>query len=148
MKFQGKSSKCNYLDNHKTNFALSYKIIFNDVKLKNMKQFILMISLFVFGVNMQAQSLDNYRLMSDEALKLNVDIPEYIPIQQVNDVSLKQTLLHKKWDKNYAYSYDKLAFFCKIEVKLEKQTKLPIKVRLGEVNYTEKLEGKPYSKFY
>ncbi len=46
-----------------------------------------------------------------------------------------------------AYCYEDLAFFCKLEVKLEKQLKIPFKIRLGEVNYVEQLEGKPHSKF-
>ena len=46
-----------------------------------------------------------------------------------------------------AYSYEHLAFFCKLEVQIENVTKLPIKFRLGDVQYIEKLEGKPYSPF-
>lgn len=41
-----------------------------------------------------------------------------------------------------AWSYQDLAFFCKLEVKLEKATNLPIKFRLGEVQYAENREGK------
>lgn len=44
-----------------------------------------------------------------------------------------------------AYCYDDLAIFCKLEVKLEKTFKFPVKIRLGEVNYVEMLEGKPHS---
>lgn len=44
-----------------------------------------------------------------------------------------------------AYCYDDLAIFCKLEVKLEKTFNFPVKIRLGEVNYVEMLEGKPYS---
>jgi len=44
-----------------------------------------------------------------------------------------------------AYCYEDLAIFCKLEVKLEKTFKFPIKIRLGEVNYVEMLEGKPYT---
>ena len=47
-----------------------------------------------------------------------------------------------------AYNYDDLAIFCKLEVKMEKAAGLPVKFRLGEVNYVEQLEGKPYSIFY
>ncbi len=45
------------------------------------------------------------------------------------------------------YNYEQLAFFCKLEVKIENITKLPIKFRLGDFQYIEKLEGKPYSPF-
>ena len=47
-----------------------------------------------------------------------------------------------------AYSYEDLAIFCKLEVKMEKASGFPVKFRLGEVNYVEKLEGKPYSIYY
>ena len=40
------------------------------------------------------------------------------------------------------YHVDDLAFFCRLEVKLEKKIGLPFKFRLGEVQYTEKMEGK------
>jgi hypothetical protein len=40
------------------------------------------------------------------------------------------------------YSYDKLAFFCKLEVQLEQQCHNPIKFRLGDVQYVDWLEGK------
>ena len=40
------------------------------------------------------------------------------------------------------YDVEDLAFFCKIEVKLEKKLQIPFKFRLGEVQYTEKMEGK------
>lgn len=40
------------------------------------------------------------------------------------------------------YNYHELAFFCKLEVKMEKNAKLPIKVRLGDVDYVDWLEGK------
>jgi hypothetical protein len=41
-----------------------------------------------------------------------------------------------------AYAYDELGLFCKWEVKMEKSARLPIKVRLGEVQYVERMEGK------
>lgn len=46
-----------------------------------------------------------------------------------------------------AYRYDELALFCKLEVLIERELGLPVKVRLGEVNAVEKLEGKPYTPF-
>lgn len=40
------------------------------------------------------------------------------------------------------YSYRELAFFCKLEVQLERRTSIPIKFRLGDVLYVDYLEGK------
>jgi len=53
------------------------------------------------------------------------------------------TLLQKDHQKMpAAYAYKDLAFFCKIEVQLEKAVKLPVKFRLGSVDYVDYLEGK------
>lgn len=41
-----------------------------------------------------------------------------------------------------AWRYEDLALFCKIEVKMEKALNMPVKVRLGEVQYVERMEGK------
>lgn len=41
-----------------------------------------------------------------------------------------------------AWNYHELAFFCKIEVKMEKALNLPVKFRLGEVQAVERKEGK------
>ncbi len=40
------------------------------------------------------------------------------------------------------YSYQELAFFCKLEVQLERRANVPIKFRLGDVLYVDYLEGK------
>ncbi len=37
---------------------------------------------------------------------------------------------------------DHLAFFCRLELKIEKTTKFPVKFRLGDVEYVDRLEGK------
>lgn len=41
-----------------------------------------------------------------------------------------------------AYNYDHLAFFCKVEVQLERQSKLQYRFRLGSTDYVDYLEGK------
>jgi hypothetical protein len=35
-----------------------------------------------------------------------------------------------------------LPFFCDKELKVQKMTKIPVKIRLGSVDYVNKLEGK------
>lgn len=41
-----------------------------------------------------------------------------------------------------AWCYADLALFCKLEVKMEKATRFPVKFRLGDVEYVDRLEGK------
>ena len=41
-----------------------------------------------------------------------------------------------------AYNVDHLAFFCRLEVHLEKATKIPVRFRLGDVQQVDYLEGK------
>lgn len=57
-------------------------------------------------------------------------------------LSLEEVMLRSPSQVPQAWSYQDLAFFCKLEVKLEKATSLPIKFRLGEVQYAENREGK------
>ncbi|KAA3636331.1 MAG: hypothetical protein DWQ02_08455 [Bacteroidetes bacterium] len=62
--------------------------------------------------------------------------PSITPVSELQEFpSLKQKLLAP-------YSVKDLAFFCRLEVKLEKKIGLPFKFRLGEVQYTERMEGK------
>jgi hypothetical protein len=48
----------------------------------------------------------------------------------------------KQMDMPLAWCYSDLAFFCKIEVKMEKAVRFPVKFRLGDVGYVDRLEGK------
>lgn len=40
------------------------------------------------------------------------------------------------------YCYEDLAFFCRLEVKMEQTLRFPVKFRLGDVAYVDWLEGK------
>lgn len=42
----------------------------------------------------------------------------------------------------HTFSPNDLALFCRLEFYLEKSVRFPIKIRLGEVQYVEQLEGK------
>lgn len=44
--------------------------------------------------------------------------------------------------KPWGYCPDDLAFFCRLEVKLEKATAMPVRFRLGSTQYVDYLEGK------
>lgn len=40
------------------------------------------------------------------------------------------------------YQVQDLAFFCRLEVKMEKASKIPVRFRLGSVDYVDYMEGK------
>ena len=44
--------------------------------------------------------------------------------------------------KPLAFSVDNLPFFCKLEYKMGVEKKYPLKIRLGDVQYVDQLEGK------
>jgi len=73
------------------------------------------------------------RLFADST-RTQITMPQKYPINPLQITPIPK-----------AYCYEDLAIFCKLEVKLEKTFKFPVKIRLGEVNYVEMLEGKPYT---
>ncbi|MEM1121054.1 MAG: hypothetical protein AAGJ18_11450 [Bacteroidota bacterium] len=58
------------------------------------------------------------------------------------DAKQNGSLLTNQQQVPLVYAYKDLAFFCKVEVQLEKAVKLPVKFRLGSVDYVDYLEGK------
>ena len=46
-----------------------------------------------------------------------------------------------------SYYVNTLPFFCKKELQLEKALKFPVKIRMGSVEYTDKMEGKSRTRF-
>lgn len=68
--------------------------------------------------------------------------PVFHPIRH-QDLAGKETLRSMMTTSvPKVYCYDNLAFFCRLEVQVEKATKFPIKFRLGDVPYVDWLEGK------
>ena len=55
---------------------------------------------------------------------------------------LQKDLKIEKTNIPQAYNYKHLAFFCKMEVQMEKSAKVPIKFRLGDVQHVDYLEKK------
>lgn len=68
-------------------------------------------------------------------------IAEKISSDNPASINLRQQLLSPSSTPS-AYCYQELAFFCKLEVQMEKAASFPIKFRLGEVQYVDQLEGK------
>ena len=108
--------------------------------MKHISSFIIMFFLttnFVFGQS-DIFPRKEYQIEVLKVIDINFNEQAIFP----NSTSIVRTST-----KN-VYRYDDLAVFCKIEVKMEKASGFPVKFRLGEVNYVEKMEGKPYSIFY
>lgn len=59
-----------------------------------------------------------------------------LPAQTPETPALRVELLRP------AYRYEDLAFFCRLEVKMEQALRFPVKFRLGDVPYVDWLEGK------
>jgi hypothetical protein len=57
--------------------------------------------------------------------------------------SLK-SLLQSLLPENYYSTH--LGFFCKKEIQVEKTIKIPLRIRLGNLEYTDQLEGKRRNK--
>jgi hypothetical protein len=71
--------------------------------------------------------------------QLSADSLQYLPKRVLYS---KVTLIKNTVPPSF-YS-DKLGFFCKEELKLEKKIKIPFRFRLGSLNYVNQLEGKRY----
>jgi len=89
--------------------------------------------LFLAGSTLAGQSLPEWRA----ALKAPLDqpvwrAPAWPDLQPMTPPHRIPSL----------YDYRELAPFCKLDVKLENTFKLPVKFRLGEVQYVDRLEQK------
>lgn len=61
------------------------------------------------------------------------------PLPATHAPSLRQALLRPQPTPRI-YNYDDLAFFCRLEVQLEKSVGMPVKFRLGDVQVVEQME--------
>lgn len=62
--------------------------------------------------------------------------------QRPSPTEMRRLLQTTPWTAPRAYQFADLAFFCKVEVHLEKSVGFPVKFRLGDLNYVNYLEGK------
>lgn len=112
------------------------------IKIWGLLAFFHLLNVDLVGQMTDYQSLkERFKIRETDALA-KIAIPNITIFQQLPAVPLRA-----QGNVPKAYNYNELGFFCKVEVQMEKVTKLPIKFRLGDVQYLEKLEGKPYSPF-
>lgn len=62
--------------------------------------------------------------------------------QLLVDLKLKESTFRLHSLSIYSPSLKHTAFFCKMEDRLGKRSKLPLKMRLGDLDYVNTLEGK------
>jgi len=69
----------------------------------------------------------------------NISLKNFEPAR-INDISFLKDLKPKSIDKGFYCN--NLGFFCKKEIQIEKITSVPLRFRLGSLEYVNKLEGK------
>ncbi len=115
-----------------------------------MKKVITILSFCLCGHFLMAQMMVNADTKNYQTLQTQL-------VQAPKNINFTQAIQHFTFQENKkngfnpldtqqqmpaAYAYKDLAFFCKIEVQLEKAVKMPVKFRLGSVDYVDYLEGK------
>lgn len=131
-------------------FSSGYKV--HGMRFSSNSEFLLVLlvlALLVWGQQLGAQS----RYAPNDGVGLKVrsgsllvsplsfaPAPLYLPALEAPERRPLELLAFPELPR--AYSYDKLGIFCKWEVQLEKAARMPVKFRLGEVQYVERLEGK------
>ena len=115
---------------------------------------LLMFGVFVFlegqaqsvSWRIEGKSLVELRREQGRALPLPYDLASfyfmpYLSLFSKKNPGLDRMLLAAD-PLPIVYQYEDLAFFCRIEVQMERAFKFPVKFRLGEVHYVERMEGK------
>ncbi len=69
-------------------------------------------------------------------------IKEKLRLKSSFNIDNQQVVKNKPRPMPSVFLVETLPFFCKIEYKLGLNNKLPVKFRLGDVQYVEQLEGK------
>jgi hypothetical protein len=84
-----------------------------------------------------AKNLTTYKVKLKESPNLNLGLWSIPLIEEKGEFSDQTYISIPK-----AYCYEDLALFCKLEVQLDKAFKMPIRIRLGNLDYVNYLEGK------
>jgi hypothetical protein len=104
--------------------------------------FVLMQSKAVSQINASIEGLSIPELRISPSLSKHYIFPinSYKPVFRTAEASVLY-LKRPKLDLPNDY-YQHLGFFCKVELKMERQAKIPVRFRLGTTDYVDQLEGK------
>lgn len=118
--------------------------------------FFLVVGMLTIG-KLAAQAPQEFKIAGKSYIQLKNDVQHALPTLQLPstrwlfyplaDPAQKSILNKQPESMPKAYAFDELGFFCKWEVKMEKAAKIPVKFRLGEVQYVERMEGKLPQKY-
>ena len=93
-------------------------------------------------LSLVGQSLHTLKHLNQLEQKARLFAIPSIQIHKSPEASTDKQQAFRSLSVPIIYSYEELAPFCKLEVKMEKVVKMPIKFRLGSVDYVDYLEGK------
>lgn len=136
---------------------MNYTEVVKKVSIKKIKPisclvFLLFLSVSAAVAQMSASSAGAYHILGKSLVELKKQAPASssisLPVLLTSQWSPSPTgpIYQRPTYLNYqapkAYSFEHLAFFCRLEVKMEKASKMPVRFRLGSVPYVDQLEGK------
>jgi hypothetical protein len=115
--------------------------------------FLGLVVFFFWASNLKAQSI---HIIGKSVFELRTESPEVptihseltpisyvLPTEGQNLPDLRAFIVKSpEFQVPGVYRYQDLAFFCRLEVKLEQASKIPVRFRLGTVDYVDYLEGK------
>ena len=104
----------------------------------------LFVALFSFEIKAQV-GLSSNNLSNKYSLFLNKKHLQTLQNQRftaTTPITLRKAPLSNINAPYYQFSVEAMPFFCKIEYKMGLNKKLPVKFRLGDVQYVDELEGK------
>jgi len=93
------------------------------------------------GINDRGITSGGLTLHAFKAMDTVVTKPAHHFIYSPLPIQAKDTRLSLVFKSPYKH-WDHLGFFCKWELKLDKQVSHPVRFRLGSVDYVNRMEGK------